>query len=135
MFLRYRRCANEKRGYRFSEVNKDSKKAGIWIDPQPVTWDQAGFQTEEDVTDWITKLCCEENAGIFFQTGYITSSSERRRHMSICDSTVDMLSTLSEDELKAEMMEKLAQGRADIAAGNCKDSETMEKELAEEFGF
>lgn len=80
--------------------------------------------------------------------------------MSIYDSIVDMLSTLTEDELKAvngivkqfarnrqesdsfvkplskaEMMEKLAQGRADIAAGNCEDSETMEKELAEEFGF
>ena len=80
--------------------------------------------------------------------------------MSIYDSTVDMLSTLSEDELKAvngivkqfaynrqpehsfvkplsksEMMSRLAQGRTDIATGNCEDSETMEKELAEEFGF
>lgn len=80
--------------------------------------------------------------------------------MSIYDSTVDMLSTLSADELKAvngivkqfainrkkdssfvqpltkaEMMDKLAKGRADIANGNCEDSETMEKELAEEFGF
>lgn len=80
--------------------------------------------------------------------------------MSIYDSTVDMLSILSTDELKAvngivkqfaidrkkdnsfvqpltkaEMMDRLAQGRADIANGEYEDSETMEKELAEEYGF
>lgn len=80
--------------------------------------------------------------------------------MSLYDSTVEMLSLLSEDDLEAvngivkrfiikkdetdsfykpltkkEMMDKLAEGRAQIAAGLCEDSETMEKELAEEFGI
>lgn len=36
---------------------------------------------------------------------------------------------------KEQMSAKLAQGKADIAAGRCKNSKVMEKELAEEIGF
>lgn len=79
--------------------------------------------------------------------------------MSIYDSTVEMLSLLPENELKAinivvkdmvvanqqdsffkplsksEMMDKLAESRAQISEGKWEESEVMEKKLAEEFGF